>query len=195
MTERRAKPRRTTAAPRTLAIEVAEEEVRWTCLGTYAPSHLVSEVTAALAAAVELPGHHTTATLMLSSDAEVRELNRQWRGFDKPTNVLSFPMMPPAGATNRDALEIGDIIIAEETLVREALEMKLSPPDHFRHLVLHGLLHLLGYDHESDAEAEAMEALETQILASIGVADPYADSEPHTSATPPVSGSADHLDP
>jgi probable rRNA maturation factor len=111
-------------------------------------------------------------SIVLTNDAEQRILNRDWRGIDKSTNVLSFPQIEPFGAVQG---LLGDLILARETLVREAGEMGISFEDHFTHLVVHGFLHLLGYDHMDDDEALAMEGLETQILASLGVADPYAD--------------------
>lgn len=112
-------------------------------------------------------------SVVLTDDAEQRELNRQWRGIDKPTNVLSFPQLEPFGPV---AGLVGDIILARETLEREASEMGIALEAHFTHLTVHGFLHLLGYDHETEAEALVMEGLETQILASLGIADPYADS-------------------
>ena len=111
-------------------------------------------------------------SVVLTDDAEQRDLNREWRGIDKPTNVLSFPQIEPFGPVSG---LIGDIILARETLVREAEEQGVSFGDHFTHLVVHGFLHLLGYDHLDDAEALVMEGLETQILATLGVADPYSD--------------------
>ena len=114
-------------------------------------------------------------SVVLTDDAEQRELNHQWRGFDKSTNVLSFPQIEPFGPVSGI---VGDIILARETLEREAAEHGISVEDHFTHLVVHGFLHLLGYDHVKDDEALVMEGLETQILASLGVADPYAQ-EPY----------------
>jgi len=111
-------------------------------------------------------------SVVLTDDAEQRDLNREWRGIDKPTNVLSFPQIEPFGPVSG---LIGDMILARETLVREADEQGVSFDDHFTHLVVHGFLHLLGYDHLDDAEALVMEGLETQILATLGVADPYSD--------------------
>ena len=110
-------------------------------------------------------------SIVLTDDAEQRVLNRDWRGIDKSTNVLSFPQIEPFGPVSG---LLGDIILARETLEREAAEQAVSFEDHFTHLVVHGFLHLLGYDHMDDDEALAMEGLETQILASLGVADPYA---------------------
>jgi len=114
----------------------------------------------------------TELSLVLTDDSEQRVLNRDWRGIDKSTNVLSFPQIEPFGPVSG---LLGDIILARETVEREALEQGVSFEDHFTHLVVHGFLHLLGYDHMDDDEALAMEGLETQILASLGVADPYAE--------------------
>jgi probable rRNA maturation factor len=111
-------------------------------------------------------------SILLTNDAEQRELNQQWRGKDSSTNVLSFPQIEPFGPV---VGILGDITMARETLEREALEQGTSFTDHFTHLVVHGFLHILGYDHLDDAEALQMESLETQILASLGVEDPYAD--------------------
>ena len=110
--------------------------------------------------------------MVLTDDAEQQVLNRDWRGIDKPTNVLSFPQIEPFAPVSGI---LGDIILARETLEREAQEMGVSLEHHFTHLMVHGFLHLLGYDHMDDDEALAMEGLETQILASLGVADPYAE--------------------
>ncbi len=108
--------------------------------------------------------------MVLLDDAGQRELNRQYRGIDRSTNVLSFPQIEPFGAV---AGLLGDITLARETLEREAVELQLSFTDHFTHLVVHGFLHILGYDHIEDADALVMEGLEVQILASLGIADPY----------------------
>jgi probable rRNA maturation factor len=113
-------------------------------------------------------------SVVLTDDAEQRSLNRNWRGIDKSTNVLSFPQIEPFGPVSGI---LGDIILARETLEREAMEQEVSFEDHFTHLMVHGFLHILGYDHMDDDEALVMEALETQILASLGVADPYAEEE------------------
>ena len=103
----------------------------------------------------------------------MRALNARWRGQDKPTNVLSFPA---AGAEKlAESAALGDIAVAFETLAREAEAADVPLADHYRHLIAHGFLHLIGYDHQTDEEAERMEALETRILARLGVADPYAD--------------------
>ena len=109
-------------------------------------------------------------SIVLLDDAEQRELNRQWRQIDKPTNVLSFPQIEPFSPV---VGILGDIALARETLEREALELGKSFTDHYTHLVVHGFLHILGYDHIEDDEALVMEGLETQILATLGIEDPY----------------------
>jgi probable rRNA maturation factor len=111
-------------------------------------------------------------SVVLTDDAEQRELNSQWRGIDKSTNVLSFPQIEPFGPV--EGL-VGDITLALGTVQNEANDMGITLEAHFTHLVVHGFLHLLGYDHIEDEDAEEMEGLETEILASLGIADPYAD--------------------
>jgi probable rRNA maturation factor len=114
----------------------------------------------------------------LTDDAEVHALNRDFRGKDKPTNVLSFPQVQADlldTLSNSDDGEIllGDIVLARETCAREAAEKGISIADHATHLIVHGTLHLVGYDHMDDASAQAMEALEVKALASLGIANPY----------------------
>jgi probable rRNA maturation factor len=119
----------------------------------------------------------------LTSDDEVQTLNRQYRDKDKPTNVLSFPMIQPdlldAVTQNSDDGEVllGDIVLAYDVCEREAAERAISVADHATHLIVHGTLHLLGFDHQGDAEAEAMEEMERAALASLGLHDPYSVRE------------------
>lgn len=117
-------------------------------------------------------------SLVLTDDAAIRDLNREHRGKDKATNVLSFPGFDPDEAPEP---LLGDIVIAYETVAREAAEEAKPIADHFCHLVVHGMLHLFGYDHETDDDAEVMEAEERRVLARLGIADPYRDSEPDPS--------------
>jgi len=130
--------------------------------------------------APELANPRLSASLLFTSDSEIHALNRDWRQRDKPTNVLSFPMLE-RGELLRLAPEgppelLGDVALAHETCAREAAEKGVPLEDHAAHLIVHGLLHLAGYDHEiSPADAEAMEALETKALAICGIADPYGD--------------------
>lgn len=117
-------------------------------------------------------------SIRLTSDDEVQSLNRQYRHKDKPTNVLSFPMVQPdlietlADSDDGEIL-LGDIVLAHETCEREASERNVPLADHVAHLIVHGTLHLLGHDHMNDAEAEAMEAIERAAMAALGLHDPY----------------------
>lgn len=120
-------------------------------------------------------------SLLFTDDATIRQLNAQYRGQDKPTNVLSFPAAPLV--PGRFGPPLGDIVLARETILAEAAGQRLAPDDHVTHLIVHGFLHLLGYDHETEAEAVAMERLETAILAKLDIADPYADRGTEASAT------------
>ncbi len=115
-------------------------------------------------------------SVVLADDALVQQLNRDYRGKDKPTNVLSFALTEAEEPELEEGAPVllGDVILAYETVQREAAEQNKNPDDHLTHLVVHGVLHLLGYDHETDDEAEEMEALETRLLATLGIADPYA---------------------
>ncbi len=117
-------------------------------------------------------------SIRLTSDVEVQTLNRQYRQQDKPTNVLSFPMVQPdlietLANTDDGEVLLGDIALAHETCAREAVERGVSTKDHATHLIVHGVLHLLGYDHMTDSEGEAMEAIERDVMASLSLHDPY----------------------
>lgn len=116
-------------------------------------------------AAVTVPPE-AELSVALADDAMVRTLNRDYRAKDKPTNVLSFPAV--------HGPLLGDVVIAYETLIREAAEEGIAPGDHLALLTVHGLLHLLGYDHQTEAEAVRMEAIETSVLAGLGIKDPHA---------------------
>lgn len=125
--------------------------------------------------------------LALSSDAAVARLNATFRGKPKPTNVLSFPAEPGPSAADAAGTEprfLGDIVLAAETVVGEAREMAIPLADHVRHLVIHAVLHLAGFDHQTDHDASRMETLETRLLARLGIPDPHADADaaPKTSA-------------
>ncbi len=116
-------------------------------------------------------------SLLFTSDDEVRALNAAWRGKDKTTNVLSFPMAESAEEIASAQL-LGDIVLAAGVCAREAAEKRVALETHAAHLVVHGTLHLLGYDHEtSDVDADEMERIEREALASLGIADPYSVSE------------------
>jgi probable rRNA maturation factor len=112
----------------------------------------------------------------LADDAAVRAANRHWRAKDKPTNVLSFPAVSPDKLSK--APFVGDVILALETVEAEAAEQNKTLVDHATHLVVHGVLHLLGFDHITVTDAEQMEQLERRVLATLGISDPYAATEP-----------------
>jgi len=137
---------------------------------------------AAAQVAPELGNPRLSASLLFTSDAEVHALNRDWRQRDKATNVLSFPMLGrkellALGPDGPPEL-LGDVALAFETCVREAAEKGVPLEHHAAHLIVHGLLHLAGHDHEiSPSDADAMEALETKALALMGIADPYGDRD------------------
>ena len=144
---------------------------------------LCERAVAALAkVAPELGNDRLSASVLFADDAEVHALNHEWRGKDKPTNVLSFPMLERedllALAPNGPPELLGDIALALETCAREAKEKNLTLEQHATHLIVHGLLHLAGHDHEiSPKDARIMEQLEINALALLGIADPYGDHE------------------
>lgn len=117
--------------------------------------------------------------VMLTDDGGIRTLNSNWRGLDKPTNVLSFPALQPTGPSGPDDAPrmLGDIAIAYETTRKEADDEQKPFDHHLSHLAVHGFLHLIGYDHENDADAEVMEALEVNILAQLGIPNPYTERD------------------
>lgn len=138
-------------------------------------ARLAALIASAIAAANRAAGPAQGAVAVVVDDDErIRTLNRLWRGLDKPTNVLSFPSPDTQPGATRT---LGDIAISYETAAREAAAEDKSLADHVAHLSVHGFLHLLGYDHESDDDAEEMEGLERAILARIGVSDPYVARE------------------
>jgi probable rRNA maturation factor len=136
----------------------------------------------AIAAAAEIAAAdvgEAELAVMLTDDAGIRTLNKNWRGIDKPTNVLSFPALQPTGPSGPDDAPrmLGDIAIAYQTTRREADDEQKPFDHHLSHLAVHGFLHLIGYDHENDEDAEDMESLETEILAQLGIPDPYAERD------------------
>ncbi|MEM9312771.1 MAG: rRNA maturation RNase YbeY [Pseudomonadota bacterium] len=141
-----------------------------------------ASVCAAQAVAPELANPRLVTSLLFTGDEAIHALNREWRERDKPTNVLSFPMVERAEllvlAPDGPPEMLGDIALALETVSREARAKGVELEAHVAHLVVHGLLHLAGYDHvHSDEEADAMEALESRALAKMGFPDPYGESE------------------
>jgi probable rRNA maturation factor len=127
---------------------------------------------AALAAALP-PGPRAELALALGDDALLQRLNRDYRARDKPTNVLSFPYVASPGVPAQSGRFLGDVAVARETLLAEAIAEGKPAAHHLSHLIVHGVLHLLGYDHEHAAEARRMETLERKVLAGLGIPDPY----------------------
>jgi probable rRNA maturation factor len=169
-------------APDTLSVDIIVESPLW----DGAPGAKQAVRRALATAASMLSTRPAELAIVLTDDSAIRALNRVWRGIDRPTNVLSFPVRPlpsslagvPAVATLPRLL--GDIVIAFETTAQEARTETKTFEDHLAHLAVHGFLHLLGQDHANDRDAAAMEELERAILARIGIRDPYAagDSSP-----------------
>jgi probable rRNA maturation factor len=164
------------------ALPITEVLVVADCWQTEFEAETVIQRAVAVAAEmVALDVADAELAIMLTDDAGIRTLNSNWRGIDKATNVLSFPALQPSGRNGpEDAPRIlGDIAIAYETTRREADDEQKPFDHHLSHLAVHGFLHLIGYDHEKDDDALAMEALEAEILAQLGIPDPYADRDPH----------------
>lgn len=155
--------------------------------GDWPPEQRLAEIaTRAVTATLSVGGLRCAAkselSLLFTDDAAIAQINAQWRGIDRPTNVLSFPGEEiEIGATGGPML--GDIALAHETLEREARLEGKRFEHHLTHLIVHGLLHIFGYDHGDDEEAELMEALERRILASLDIADPYGETASHGAAS------------
>lgn len=156
-----------------LLVDVLVESELWERLVDVEPA--ISRAVAALARhpaiISKLPA---SACIALADDETVRGLNASYREQDKATNVLSFPANPGSPWDESEARHAGDVILAFETVVREAESMEIPTEHHIQHLAIHGLLHLFGFDHEEDGMAAEMEGIETEVLATLGVADPYA---------------------
>ena len=158
------------ATARGLAVDVLTESPLWD-----AQPEAEETVRRAMTEAAAIEGtvdREAEVSVLLCDDAVIAALNGRWRGREEPTNVLSFPALPAREVGT--ATHLGDIAIACETVAREAGDLGIPVSQHLAHLAVHGFLHLLGYDHVEDGEAERMERLEREILASLGVPDPYA---------------------
>ncbi len=173
-------------APTGVTVDVLIESPSWEKAEPAAEA-VVREAVLRAAAATDVGEASAEVAVLLCDDATIAALNAQWRGREEPTNVLSFPAPPasdlptsdpslsgPAASDPSVPVHLGDIAIACETVVREAREQGRMVSQHLAHLAVHGFLHLLGYDHQTEREAEHMEALERDILATLGISDPYA---------------------
>jgi probable rRNA maturation factor len=154
-----------------------DKSTDWEAIGQTAVSWAISRTPFGGLARSDTP---VEIAIRLTSDNEVHALNRQYRDKDKPTNVLSFPMYAPEELLTLEderlpEIMLGDIVLARETCLREAADKDLPVATHATHLIIHGVLHLLGYDHIDDEDAENMEALERRIMADLGHDDPYGD--------------------
>jgi len=137
---------------------------------------IAEHVAGAVRVAVSDSPSRAEISIMFTNDQRMAALNNRWRAKPQPTNVLSFPA-PRSVARADGAVQLGDIVLGFETVTLEAAQMGLTLPNHITHLLVHGLLHLLGYDHEDNSAAEVMETLETHILAKLGIANPYSSPE------------------
>ena len=158
--------------PERLLLEIVHESGDWGWLSEAEAAAM--EAAAALARHPALTFTPASACVALSSADAVRRLNRDYRQKDTATNVLSFPATDTAGRREDGPEMLGDVVLAAEVVRAEADDAGIAPKHHFQHLVVHGLLHLIGYDHERDDEAAVMEGLEVEILRALGIADPYA---------------------
>jgi len=166
-----------TSFPHPVSIEVTVACNAWREACPEAEALAERAARAALAHAAPGAGAPVIVGVVLTDDAEQRRLNRTYRGQDKPTNVLSFAVGDPASAMPEGApVLLGDAVLALETVRRESAEQGKTLADHLRHLVVHGVLHLLGFDHETETDAAVMEAREVEILETLGVSDPYRDT-------------------
>ncbi len=155
-----------------MIINVDADEEAWAAVLPDAGRLAVSAVNAAAGFLGQDLGN-SALEVVLATDEDVAELNGQWRGKPKPTNVLSFPAAPGITVPPGEPRPLGEIILAAGVVAREAAEQSKLPAAHFTHLVVHGFLHIMGYDHAVEAEADRMERLETEILAQMGIANPY----------------------
>ncbi len=171
-----------------LAVEVLRKSKLWD-RAALSDAALADAARAALAAGRPQGEGPCEVTLVLTDDAELRALNRTWRGKDAPTNVLSFPAGVSPGAPSGERIgeprPLGDVVLAQETVAEEARADGIALADHAVHLVVHGVLHLLGFEHDEEAQAERMESLERKVLATFGIADPYAEArQPEVAEVP-----------
>lgn len=161
-----------------VGLDVLVEAPEW--VGLAAPEIVVRRAAESALRVVGLSGP-VTITVLMTDDAEIAELNRAWRGKDRPTNVLSFPAAPIPGAPATMARPMGDIVLAAGVVAAEARAHGKTLENHVSHLIVHGVLHLAGHEHGTEKAAAAMQALEIRALADLGIADPYERDEARVS--------------
>jgi probable rRNA maturation factor len=153
----------------TVSIEVEDEA--WQALAGL--DQLARTAVASALSGAGAKGEERAIALLFTSDQSIAEINADWRGKNNPTNVLSFPASPDIPIPEGEPRPLGDIVLSHGVIAREAAEQGKTLHDHTAHLIVHGVLHLLGFDHETDEEAGKMEHLETSILKGLGISDPY----------------------
>lgn len=151
-----------------MSVFIDVEDAQW---NNFAALHEMIEHAVATTLPIDRQGYDVN--ILLTNDAEMHALNLEWRGMDKPTNVLSFAIDPDAPQQPDEAPMLGDLALAYETIAAEAIAQNKNFKDHTTHLIVHGTLHLLGYDHETDSDAAVMEAHEIALLKKLQIADPY----------------------
>lgn len=153
-----------------MSVSIEVEDAAWQSL-----AGLDELVQSAVAAALSGAGadEDGEVAILFTNDDAIAEINASWRGRNKPTNVLSFPAAPDMPVPAGEPRPLGDIVLAHGVIAREAAEQGKTLRDHTAHLIVHGMLHLLGFDHEEDHDADAMERLEARILKGLGISDPY----------------------
>ncbi len=171
-----------TASETGLAIDMSVPDDRWHGIEGNPLAAAESAARRTIRRAAADVGEMAEISIVFGDDALVQGLNRDFRDQDRPTNVLSFALTDGEDQTPQlntgESVMLGDVVLAYDTVTREAREQSKSPRDHTLHLVVHGVLHLMGYDHETEADARVMERMEQRVLADLGIADPYLERPP-----------------
>ena len=157
-----------------LSVDVDTRAAAWTAF-TQDPAKICETILTSVWPRISTTSHAYEVSVVLADDTMLRQLNSQYRGKDAPTNVLSFPteLTHDDAVPDGEPVPLGDIVLSFETLQREAADLGIEMRDHFTHLLVHGMLHLVGFDHETDEDAAEMESRESDILAKMGIATPY----------------------